>query len=269
VNARLQEIVQDVARRLSQRKSVALEAEYRHRVRERAEPMDVQAALRRQAKASAATGPLRVIGELKRRSPSAGDIRSDLDPKLAAPQLEAAGCRALSVLTEPDHFGGSLDALVQARAACSLPILRKDFILEPFQVLEAAAVGADAVLLLAGVLDDEGLRRCYDAALDLGLHVLCEAHGEAELERILTLEFPIVGLNARDLRSFDVDLNRIVRWSESVPTDRICVAESGVRSREDAEFVASLKVDAVLVGEGLMRGGDPAQNFHALFGESS
>lgn len=214
-------------------------------------------------------GPLRVIAELKRRSPSAGAIREDLDPVDAARQLESAGAAALSVLTEPDFFGGSLDFLQEVRTAVDLPLLRKDFVLDPIQIVEARAAGADAILLLAVALDDDAIRRCADEATRWGLDVLAEAHDDRELDRLVALELPVIGVNARDLTSFEVDLPRALERCARVPKDRIVVAESGVRTREDADRVASTAVDAVLCGEGLMRPGTPAERFATLFGRSA
>lgn len=207
-----------------------------------------------------------MIAELKRRSPSAGAIREDLDPVGAARQLETAGAAALSVLTEPDFFGGSLEFLVEVRDAVDLPLLRKDFVLDPLQIVEARAHGADAVLLLAVALDDDLLRRCFDEARAWGLDVLAEAHDDRELDRLLALDLPVVGVNARDLTTFHVDLGVALERCARVPSDRIVVAESGVRTRADADRVTATAVDAVLCGEGLMRPGTPGDRFAELFG---
>jgi len=228
----------------------------------------LSAALRRPGKGESDAAPLRVIGELKRASPSAGIIRKDFDPARLARELEAAGCRALSVLTEEDHFGGSLAALREARQAVTLPLLRKDFILDPYQLLEARVAGADAVLLLASVLSDEQLLAFRDRAQELGLETLAEAHGEEELRRLLALELPIIGCNARDLSTFRVDLEKALKMCAKVPRDRVCVVESGILAVEDARRAAQSPVDAALVGEGLMRGESPRQRFAQLFQET-
>jgi indole-3-glycerol phosphate synthase len=233
---------------------------------EAAPPRDFAGALRRDRSRPDAPGPLRVIAELKRRSPSAGAIREDLDPVSAAIELEAAGAKALSVLTEPRFFGGDLAFLTAVRRAVDLPLLRKDFVVDPVQIVEARAHGADAVLLLAVVLDDDELLRCAEEAARWGMAVLAESHDEAELERILRLDLPVVGVNARDLRSFEVDLDAALARCASIPSPRIRVAESGVRERADAERVFASGVDAVLVGEGLMRPGTPTARFEHLFG---
>ncbi|HKK71951.1 MAG TPA: indole-3-glycerol phosphate synthase TrpC [Candidatus Krumholzibacteria bacterium] len=232
------------------------------RARDRDAPRDFAAALRRPQR----SGPVRVIGELKRRSPSAGSIREDLDPVDAARRLESAGAAALSVLTEPEFFGGSLEFLDAVRDAVELPLLRKDFVLDPIQVVEARAHGADAVLLLAVALDDAGIERCADEARAWGMGVLAEAHDAPELERLLTLDLPVIGVNARDLDTFDVDLQRGLELCRRIPEDRVAVAESGVRTRDDAEHVRATAVDAVLCGEGLMRPGTPEDRFAELFG---
>jgi indole-3-glycerol phosphate synthase len=265
MSSRLEEILRSVRARLEARRSSVSEADLRARCQERSPARDFAESLRRPSKGSADAPDLRVIGELKRRSPSAGAIREDLDPATAARELADAGCRALSVLTEPDFFGGSLETLSVVRERVEVPLLRKDFVVDPYQVVEARAHGADAVLLLAAVLDDAQLESCWEAAQDLGLQVLAEAHGLEELERIVSMGFPVIGVNARDLVTFDVDLERALAWMGSVPEDRIRVAESGVRSRQDAVLVETAPVDAVLVGEGLMRGGRPAENFARLF----
>lgn len=228
-------------------------------------------ALRRDGKQDLRTSAsLRVIAELKRRSPSAGAIREDLDPVVAARALERAGAHALSVLTEPDFFGGSLEFLTDVRAAVALPLLRKDFVVDALQIVEARAHGADAILLLAVALDDRTLVEFAEEARRWQLDVLLEAHGEAELQRLLDLELPAdrtaIGVNARDLQSFHVDLEAGLRLAARVPSTYVVVAESGVRTREQAVRVAECGVDATLCGEGLMRPGDPGARFVELFG---
>jgi len=222
-------------------------------------------ALRRPGKGESGAAPLRVIGELKRSSPSAGIIRENFHPAPLARELEAAGCRALSVLTEQDHFGGSLEVLRQARQAVALPLLRKDFVLDPYQLLEARVAGADAVLLLAAILSDSQLLAFRDRAQELGLEVLAEAHGEEELQRLLALELPIIGCNARDLSTFQVDLEKALKLCARVPKERVCVVESGILETEQARQAELSPVDAALVGEGLMRGESPRQRFAQLF----
>jgi len=236
------------------------------RAAERSAPRSLLSALRRPGKGSADAAPLRVLGELKRRSPSAGSIHEDLRPGPTARILAEAGCAGLSVLTEAEFFGGSPEALQEVRAAVDLPLLRKDFIVDPYQVVEARALGADAVLLLAAVLGDDEILPLVEVARGWGLEVLAEAHGPEEVRRLVDLGMPLIGCNARDLKTFQVDLPRALEWCAGVPGDRVVVAESGLREAEDARRVADAPVDAALVGEGLMRGGRPAERFAELFG---
>lgn len=264
--SRLDDIVSVVRSKLERRMVEQPVAWHERRAREQPDPRPLAPALRRPGKGGEGAAPLRVIAELKRRSPSAGDIRPGLQPVRAARELEAAGAAALSVLTEPDFFGGSLEFLAQVRAAVGLPLLRKDFLLHPYQVVEARAHGADAILLLAAVLDDDELLALRAAAVEWGMEALCEAHGEVELERLLALDLPVIGLNARDLGSFEVDLPRALGWASRVGGDRVLVAESGVREPADAARVAAAPVDACLCGEGLMRGGSVGERFLELFG---
>jgi indole-3-glycerol phosphate synthase len=267
MSERLASILSQVRRRIAEQEASAPADQLRRRCAAAPPVRPLAAALRRSGKRTSQPAPLRVVGELKRQSPSAGAIRGELDVAAIASELAAAGCAALSVLTEQDFFAGSLADLAAARAAVSLPILRKDFILEPYQLLQARAAGADGVLLLAAAHDDAALRSLWQKAQELELAVLAEAHGERELERLLRLDFPIIGLNARDLRDFSTDLERVFRWLQLVPADRIVVAESGVQRREEAQRIAAAGFDAVLIGEGLMRGASPRQRFLELFGE--
>ncbi len=203
---------------------------------------------------------LAVIAELKRRSPSKGDLAPDLDPAATAAAYARGGATALSVLTDRVFFGGSVDDLGQARdAAPHIPVLRKDFTIDTDQVYETRAIGADAILLIvAAVPDDALLRDLHDLAGDLGLAALVEAHDEAELERALDLGAQIVGVNARNLATFDEDLARVARLAATIPPDVIAVAESAIRAPADAAQMASVGFDAVLVGEALVRAEDPA-----------
>jgi indole-3-glycerol phosphate synthase len=267
VSQHLEKILASVTARLEQRRKEVPMAALAQRYAELAPTRSLQAALRRPGKGGSDPAPLRVIGELKRKSPSAGTIRDELDASGLARELEAAGCRALSVLTEEEHFGGSLQSLASARSAVDLPLLRKDFIVDPYQLLEARVSGADAVLLLAAVLPDELLLAFRDRAAELGMEVLAEAHGAQELERILELDLPLVGCNARDLRTFEVDLHKALELCARVPPERVCVVESGILEPEQARLASLSPVDAALVGEGLMRGTSPGRRFAELFGE--
>ncbi|HSO96463.1 MAG TPA: indole-3-glycerol phosphate synthase TrpC [Acidimicrobiia bacterium] len=203
---------------------------------------------------------LAVIAELKRRSPSKGDLAPDLDPAATAAAYANGGARALSVLTDQIFFGGTVDDVRQARAAApGIPVLRKDFIIDADQVYETRAIGADAVLLIvAAVPDDALLRDLHDLAGELGLAALVETHDEPELERALALGAQIVGVNARDLATFDENLAGVARLASTIPSDVVAVAESAIRSPADAAHMAQVGFDAVLVGEALVRAPDPA-----------
>jgi indole-3-glycerol phosphate synthase len=211
-------------------------------------------------------GEVALIAEIKRRSPSAGWIRQELSVAAAASAYAAAGAAALSVLTDEDYFGGALGDLRAARAAVSLPVLRKDFIIHPVQVWEARAAGADAVLLIVRILDDSLLSELGALAQELGMGVLVEVHTAAELERALRAEAGIVGINSRDLDTFHTDLDVAIRLAASVPSDRVVVAESGIRSSADVDRVGAAGASAVLVGESLMRQPDLASATAALVG---
>jgi indole-3-glycerol phosphate synthase len=200
---------------------------------------------------------LRVIAEIKRRSPSKGALAPDLDPAAMARAYEAGGAAGLSVLTDGPYFGGSLDDLMVARDACALPVLRKDFTIDRLQIDEARAVGADAILLIAAALDDTALRDLHAYALDRGLDALVEVHDEHELDRALAIGPRVLGVNARDLSSFAEDLSTAERLVDRIPADVVAVAESAIRTLDDAKRMAAAGFDAVLVGEALVRSEDP------------
>jgi indole-3-glycerol phosphate synthase len=217
--------------------------------------------------AAALAGPgLAVIAEHKRRSPSAGLIRDDLELEAVVAAYERGGAAALSVLTERESFGGGLDDLGRARAASALPILRKDFIVDPYQVSEARAAGADMILLIVAALEDALLSELHDRARDEGLGVLVEVHDGAELERALALEPEVIGINNRDLTTLRVDIARTLELRPRIPAGTLVVAESGFRSRDELDRVAAAGVDGVLVGEGLMRAADIEAACRALTG---
>jgi len=212
-------------------------------------------------------GFMGVIAEIKRRSPSKGDLAPDLDPVATAQAYEAGGADCLSVLTDGPFFGGSVKDLQSARDAVSLPVLRKDFVIDPIQVFEARAISADAVLLIAAALPDDALFADLHAlAVELGLAVLVETHNEPELERALTIGARVVGVNARDLGTFDEDLGIGERLASLIPGDVIAVAESAIRSVEDAARMAAGGFDAVLVGELLVKSDDPTAAVRELTG---
>jgi indole-3-glycerol phosphate synthase len=200
---------------------------------------------------------LAVIAEVKRRSPSKGDLAADLDPAALAQAYEQGGAACLSVLTDSEFFGGSPDDLRAARSATRLPVLRKDFTVSPADVCDARIMGADAVLLIAAALDDDELADLHTLALDINLDVLVEVHDEAELDRALAAGAHLVGVNQRDLVTFEVDHERAVRVGAAIPPSVVRVAESGVRGPDDAAALALAGFDAVLVGELLVTSGDP------------
>jgi indole-3-glycerol phosphate synthase len=212
-----------------------------------------------------AAAPPAVIAEVKRASPSAGPI-AEIDAAVQAKTYAAAGAAAISVLTEPHHFEGTLADLHAVHLAVEPPILRKDFLIHPSQVIESRAEGADAVLLIAAALSDAELVAMLAAADDLGLGALIEAHGEEDLERALATGAKAIGVNARDLETLDVDLDRALRLLARVPEDRITVLESGVRTREDVERALDAGAHAILVGETLMRSDDPGATLRELRG---
>jgi len=207
-----------------------------------------------------------VIAEVKRRSPSKGDLMADLDPGTLARAYEAGGAACLSVLTDEAFFGGSMLDLQVARDACSMPVLRKDFTVCEADVCDARLMGADCVLLIVAALDDAELVAFNALAGELGLDSLIEVHDEAELERALAVGANIVGVNQRDLTTFEVDTHRAVRMARQIPDGVIRVAESGIRGPEDAATLAEAGFDAVLVGESLVRHGDRATAVAALRG---
>lgn len=216
-------------------------------------PRDFAAALHRD------DGTLAVIAECKRRSPSKGDLAPELDPAATALAYEAGGAAAMSVLTDAEYFGGALADLEAARDACTIPVLRKDFTVDPLQIVEARGARADAVLLIVAAIPDDGLLgELHTVALEWGLSVLVEAHNDDEIERALRADARIVGVNSRDLSTFSEDLTVAQRLADRIPGNVIRVAESAIRSRDDAARMADAGFDAVLVGEALVRSADPS-----------
>ena len=208
---------------------------------------------------------LGVIAEIKRRSPSKGALAPDLDPVVTAASYESGGASCLSVLTDAEYFGGTIEDLRAARRSVELPVLRKDFVLDEVQVFETRAIGADAMLLIAAaVTDDALLADLHALAVGLGLAVVIEAHDESELERAFAIEAQIIGINARDLGTFAEDLGVGERLVAQLPPEVVAVAESAIRSPGDAERLASAGFDAVLVGEMLVKSADPAATVHTL-----
>lgn len=213
---------------------------------------------------SVAATELAVIAEVKRRSPSKGDLAPDLDPAEVARAYAAGGAACLSVLTDSAWFGGSAADLGAARAGVSVPVLRKDFTVDARDVCDARLMGADAVLLIVAALDDPELVDLHSLAVELGLDVLVEVHDEAELERAVAAGADLVGVNQRDLVTFEVDTDRAVRVGAAMPDDVVRVAESGIRGPADAERLAAAGFHAVLVGESVVTAGDRAESVTAL-----
>lgn len=207
---------------------------------------------------------LSVIAEIKKASPSKGLIRPDFDPEKIAAEYEKCGADAVSCLTEKHYFQGSSEIFRVVREKISLPMIRKDFIIDEFQIYEARVMGADAVLLIAAALDDERLKKFKDIADSLGLDILAETHNEEELQRVLSLGFDIIGINNRDLKTFDVTLDTTAKLAEKIPKGKIIVSESGIKNNIDMKAVREYGADAVLIGETLMRSGSIEKAFAEL-----
>ncbi len=225
-------------------------------------PRDFVGALR----AKIAAGRPAVIAEIKKASPSRGVLREDFDPAAIAAAYERGGAACLSVLTDPTYFQGSADHLAAARAACSLPVLRKDFIIDEYQIAQARAIGADAILLIVAAQDDARLAALEACAREHSVAVLVEVHDAAELDRALRLATPLIGINNRNLRTFDVTLSTTLDLLARVPADRVVVTESGILSPADVAAMRARGVDAFLVGEALMRARDPGAALANLIG---
>ena len=247
----------------TKREEVARLAEWRGAVEARLEdapePRDFAGALRREDEVA-------VMAEVKRRSPGAGEIRPGLNPAGLALTYQEGGAAALSVLTDEEYFAGSLEDLRKVRARVDVPVLRKDFVVDPLQVTEARGAGADAVLLIVRILDDPLLTRLRERAEELGMAALVEVHDREELERALDAGARVVGVNNRDLSTFESRLEVTLELAESVPPEAVLVSESGIRTGEDVARLGSAGADAVLVGESLLRLPDPGKGVAELAG---
>lgn len=261
----LQKIVavkhQEIAAALPVRSLAAVRAEAEARNREQADLRDFVGALR----AKIAAGQAGVIAEVKKASPSKGILRENFHPADIAKSYAQHGAACLSVLTDEQFFQGCTDYLRQARAACSLPVLRKDFMVSDYQVYDARAMGADCILLIAACLDDAQMADLEACAMSLGMAVLVEVHDGEELDRALKLKTPLVGINNRNLRTFDVTLDTTLGLLSRVPADRLLVTESGILGRADVERMRAADVHAFLVGEAFMRQPDPGVALSELF----
>lgn len=216
--------------------------------------------------ASGPRPPIRLIAEVKKASPSAGVIRDEFDPLAIARIYASHGADAVSVLTDEPYFQGELDYLTAIRREVSAPVLQKDFVVDVYQIWEARAAGADAVLLIAEVLDDGALRRLLDQTRDLNMQALVELYDPENLSRVLDAGARVIGVNNRNLRTFDVDLEHSLRLRDQVPADRVFVSESGIQTRRDVERLQQAGVDAILVGEILMRSTDIGAKIDELMG---
>ena len=216
--------------------------------------------------AKVARGDAAVIAEIKKASPSKGVLREHFDPAAIAASYARHGAACLSVLTDVQFFQGHEDYLKAARAACALPVIRKDFLIDPYQVLEARAMGADCILLIAACLSDAQMGELEHAAFEQGMDVLVEVHDGAELARALRLKTPLVGINNRNLRTFEVTLQATLDLMDGVPADRLLVTESGILAPADVARMRASGVHAFLVGEAFMRAADPGVALEALFG---
>jgi indole-3-glycerol phosphate synthase len=242
----LDQIVATTRTTIDRAKSAVPELELRARLSDAPPVRDFFAAL-------AAEGPIKLIAEVKKASPSAGVIRADFDPLAIAKTYAVHGASCISVLTDEPHFQGSLEYLRRIRAAVNLPLLRKDFILDTYQLLEARTAGADAVLLIAECHDDCNLRKLFNATLELGMTPLVEFYEPDNLQRVLDAGATLIGVNNRNLHTFKVDLEHTIRMRERVPENCLLVGESGIRTADDVRKLESAGVDAILVGESLMR----------------
>ena len=252
---------EEVARAKGVKSLAALRTEARQ-----AQPVrDFAGALR----ARIAAGKPAVIAEIKKASPSRGVLREDFNPAALAASYARHGAACLSVLTDEQFFQGALEHLRQARAACTLPVLRKDFTLDPYQVYEARAAGADCILLIVAMLETVRMQELEAVARELGMSVLVEVHDAAELERALALKTPLIGVNNRNLRTFETRLETTFDLLDRIPRDRVVVTESGILTREDVGTLLARRVGCFLVGEAFMRAADPGVELDRLFGEAA
>ena len=252
---------EEVAQARSRKPLAEVQAEARAATRGQGSPRDFAGALR----AKISSGRAAVIAEIKKASPSRGVLREDFNPEAIARAYARHGAACLSVLTDRAFFQGRAEHLAAARAASGLPVLRKDFIIDPYQVAEARAMGADCILLIVAALDAAQMRELEAAARELGMAVLIEVHDRGELESALALSTPLLGINNRNLRSFETRLETTLQLLEVIPEDRIVVTESGIMIPQDVRRMRAAGVDAFLVGEAFMRAADPGKALEELF----
>jgi indole-3-glycerol phosphate synthase len=257
----LERILDTKRTELAAARSAVPDAEIERRARAAPAPRDFTGAIR----ARIAAGKPAVIAEIKRASPSKGLLREDFDPAAIARSYEAGGAACLSVLTDRQYFQGAPEHLIAARAACALPVLRKDFLVDRYQVFESRALGADCILLIAAALRAREMRDLEKLATTMGMAVLVEVHDAEELEAALQLQTPLVGINNRDLRTFKTTLETTFGLLPRIPEGRVAVTESGFLAPADVSLARARGVDAFLVGEAFMRAGDPGDELARLF----
>lgn len=257
----LREILARKAEEVAERRATQSLSSLESRISEQSAPRGFCAALQQRTSA----GEPAVIAEVKKASPSKGIIREDFQPAQIARSYQKGGASCLSVLTDRDFFKGSEAYLQQARDACELPVLRKDFTVDPYQVIEARAIGADAVLLIVAALANEQMHELMQAATEVGVDVLVEVHDRAELERALELPATLIGINNRDLHSFETSLSTTLDLLPHIPDDRLVVTESGIHTTADVALMRDANVLAFLVGEAFMRAPEPGEKLRELF----
>ncbi|BBA34407.1 indole-3-glycerol phosphate synthase [Methylocaldum marinum] len=260
----LQKILARKAEEIAERRVRTPLDEVRRQARDADAPRGFVRALRNKVDDGAAA----VIAEIKKASPSKGVMRPDFRPADIARSYADHGAACLSVLTDRDFFQGSEEFLQQARSVCRLPVLRKDFMIDPYQVFEARAIGADCILLIVAALNDGTMRELSDLAADLGMDVLVEVHDGSELERALRLDLPLIGINNRNLRTFETRLDTTFDLLRRIPDDRLVVTESGIHTPEDVSLMRRHGVHTFLVGEAFMTAEDPGLRLQALFASS-
>lgn len=255
----LNRIVNCKKEEVSQRKSKVLHREYSEMVRDLSPPRDFKHAIKRK-------DTVRLIGEIKKSSPSKGDIRPDLNPLEVSEIYQKNGVASISVLTEQFFFKGSIEDLTSVKKHSSLPILQKDFFIDVFQIYEARVLGADAILLIAAILEKNEMEDYINTSKELGLAAIIEVHSEEELEKALNFNPDIIGINNRNLQTFEIDMKTTINLSSLIPDGTIKISESGINSAADMKMVSQAGIDAVLVGESLMRSDDIALKVQELLG---